>query len=266
MYEPPAQPSPRADHPALRPTATGGSTASRCQQSAAHSMRDVPPGVYTMRILNIDLGRRTPSRLHSALRAAATSYVVENSPQQGVAMCREGEYSVAVLCVDRSGPAEAAFAAHLRAARSSTPLLVVAGQATCGDLVDTLDSGADDYLPGDRPPAELVARVRALARREPHITPERTSHGDITVDRRAHRAWCGDRELRLTSHQLALLETFVRHRGRALTRPQLVELVWDPGCEVSSNVVDQAVAALRRAVGRAHVTTVRGVGYRLEGS
>src|SRR5699024_3724045 len=116
--------------------------------------------------------------------------------------------------------------------------------------ISALDEGADDYLPGERPPAELAARVRALGRREPQVTIGRTTYGDVTLDPTAQRAWRGDTELRLTRLQFTLLETMLRHRGRALSRDQLLGLVWDPTHEISSNVVDQAVSALRREIGK----------------
>lgn len=219
-----------------------------------------------MKILTIDLGRHTPPALHSVLRDLGTGYFVEQDATRALEHCRAGRCTVAVLCVDRSGPQEAAFCTDLRDGDSEVPLLVVAGRTASEDLVNALDSGADDYLPGDRPPAELAARVRALARREPQLTAGRVSHGALVLDLTAHRAWREGSELPLTALQLALLETLVRHSGHVLSRAQLVDLVWDPTQEPSSNVVDQAVAALRRAVGHDLIETVRGIGYRFAGS
>ena len=220
--------------------------------------------VRNIRILTIDLGRRTPPTLHSTLSKVATSYVVERDATEGLLRCREDGYSVAVLCIDRAGTAETGFAADLRRDGTQIPLLVIAGRTNSDNIVGALDSGADDYLPGDRTAAELAARVRALARREPQLTSTLTTYGDITLDQTAHRAWRADRELELTSLQFTLLETLFRHHGRALTRTQLLEQVWDPASDTSSNVVDQAIAALRRAIGKDRIRTVHGVGYRAE--
>ncbi|WP_194291363.1 winged helix family transcriptional regulator [Cumulibacter manganitolerans] len=216
-----------------------------------------------MRILTIDLGEKTPEIVHAVLQELATAYDVEREPGLALERCVAGACTVAVLCVDASGPAEAAFAAQLRDAGGATPLLVVAGRANAQDMVSALDGGADDYLPGERPPAELAARVRALARREPQAATTLLEYGDLRLDPAAHRAWRGGRELALTALQFTLLETFLRHSGRALSRGQLLDLVWDPASDTSSNVVDQAIAALRRAIGKDRVITVRGVGYRL---
>ena len=219
-----------------------------------------------VRILTIDLGEHTPDVVHAVLREVASSYDVERDLARALTRCTVGSCTVSVLCVDQSGPAEAAFAERLRGADASTPLLVVAGRATAQDMVTALDSGADDYLPGERPPTELAARVRALARREPQITSTELTFADLKLDPVAHRAWRGKRELTLTALQFTLLETLLRHPGRALSRAQLLELAWDPASDVSSNVVDQAIAALRRAIGRDRIATVRGIGYRLDDS
>lgn len=219
-----------------------------------------------MRILTIDLGERTPPVVHSVLREAASSYDVVRDPGRAVRQCQRVSPSVAVLCVDRSGATEAGFARRLREAQAATPLLVVAGRATAQDMITALDSGADDYLPGERPAAELAARVRALARREATLATTPLVVGDLTLDPLAHRAALGGTDLALPPVQFSLLEALMRHAGRALSRSQLLDLAWDPASDTSSNVVDQAVSALRRLVGPERIATVRGVGYRLESS
>lgn len=217
-----------------------------------------------MKVLTIDLGRRTPPVVHAVLREVASAYAVERNRAGGLRRCRAGECAVAVLCVDRSGPAEARFARELRESHDGTPLLVVAGRASADDMVRALDCGADDYLPGERPPAELVARVRALGRREPSTVVLILASGGISLDPVAHRAWRNGEELALAPQQLALLEAFLRHPGRVLSRAQLLELAWDPATAVHSNVVDQAVGSLRRRIGPDRIATVHGVGYRFE--
>jgi two-component system OmpR family response regulator len=135
------------------------------------------------------------------------------------------------------------------------------------DRVDGLDAGADDYLTKPFAFDELLARLRAVARRGSTPRPAVLVAGDLRLDPASHRAWRGETELDLSTREFALLEIFMRNVGQALTRLQLLEGAWDMAFESRSNVVDVYVRYLREKVdrpfGRASLETVRGVGYRL---
>jgi two-component system OmpR family response regulator len=131
------------------------------------------------------------------------------------------------------------------------------------DRVGGLDAGADDYLVKPFSIAELLARLRAVARRGPVERPATLSIGELRLDPAAHRAWCGDSELDLSAREFALLELLMRRPGETLTRLQILNGVWDMAFESRSNVIDVYVRSLRRKVGRSTIETVRGVGYRL---
>jgi two-component system, OmpR family, response regulator len=133
--------------------------------------------------------------------------------------------------------------------------------------VSGLDAGADDYLTKPFAFEELLARLRALARRAPAERPPVIEVGDLRLDPAAHRAWRGERELDLTAKEFALLELFMRRPGVTLSRTQLLDGAWDIAFERRSNVVDVYVRYLRdkvdRPFGRNSIQTLRGVGYRL---
>jgi two-component system OmpR family response regulator len=135
------------------------------------------------------------------------------------------------------------------------------------DRVAGLDSGADDYLVKPFAFSELVARLRALARRVPVERPTELQVGDLRLDPATHRAWRGETELGLTAKEFVLLEAFMRRPGVALSRVQLLDAAWDITFERHSNVVDVYVRYLRekidRPFGRRSLETIRGVGYRL---
>jgi Response regulators consisting of a CheY-like receiver domain and a winged-helix DNA-binding domain len=135
------------------------------------------------------------------------------------------------------------------------------------DRVDGLDAGADDYLTKPFAFDELLARLRAVARRGSTPRPAVLVAGDLRLDPASHRAWRSETELDLSTREFALLEIFMRNVGQALTRLQLLEGAWDMAFESRSNVVDVYVRYLREKVdrpfGRASLETVRGVGYRL---
>ena len=135
------------------------------------------------------------------------------------------------------------------------------------DRVAGLDGGADDYLTKPFSFVELLARLRALARRGPVEQGTVLEVGELRLDPAGHRAWRGNDEISLSAKEFALLETFMRRPGQVLSRFQLLEHAWDYEYENRSNVVDVYVRYLREKVDRPFgvqsIETVRGAGYRL---
>ena len=146
-------------------------------------------------------------------------------------------------------------------------MLMLTARDEVGDRVRGLDAGADDYLVKPFSLLELAARLRALGRRDDRSRPVILAEGDLKLDPAAKRAWRASTELRLSPKEFSLLELFLSHPGRVLTRSQIIEEVWDFAYDGGSNVVDQYVNYLRRKIdvpfGRHDIETVRGMGYRL---
>jgi two-component system OmpR family response regulator len=135
------------------------------------------------------------------------------------------------------------------------------------DRVAGLDSGADDYLTKPFELDELMARLRALVRREPAQRPTVLQVGDLRLDPASRQVWRDERPVELPPKCFSLLEVFMRRPGVVLSRFDLLEAAWDGDYENRSNVVDQHVRALReridRPFGRHSIETVRGSGYKL---
>jgi two-component system, OmpR family, response regulator len=155
----------------------------------------------------------------------------------------------------------------LRNAGVWSPVLMLTSRDAVEDRVAGLDAGADDYLTKPFSFTELLARLRALARRGGVERPAELEVGDLRLDPAARRAWRGKVEIQLSPKEFALLETFMRRPGQVLSRLQLLEHAWDFAYENRSNVIDVYVRYLREKVdrpfGASSIETVRGVGYRL---
>jgi two-component system, OmpR family, response regulator len=156
---------------------------------------------------------------------------------------------------------------RLRAAGVWAPVLMLTARDSVEDRVAGLDSGADDYLVKPFSFAELIARLRALARRGDAERPAVLVVGDLRLDPATREVTRGSTPIRLTAKEFALLETFMRRAGEVLSRLHLLEHAWDFAYDNRSNIVDVYVRRLRRKIDepfeRRSLETVRGAGYRL---
>jgi two-component system OmpR family response regulator len=186
---------------------------------------------------------------------------------QALASAREGEYDVMLLDVMLPDIDGFEVCRRLRAARVWTPILMLTARTAVVDRIAGLDSGADDYLAKPFAFQELLARMRALARRGPVPRPAVLEAAGLRMDPAARRVWRGSTELSLSTRELILLEALMRRPDQVLTREKLLALAWGDHHDVTSNVVDVYVRYLRakidRPFGMSTLQTVRGVGYRL---
>jgi two-component system OmpR family response regulator len=220
-----------------------------------------------VRVLVVEDERKMAEVLRRGLTRAGLA--VDVSEQGGDALLRAGstEYDAIVLDAMLPDLDGLEVCRRLRAERVWSPVLMLTARAAVPDRVDGLDAGADDYLAKPFSFDELLARLRALARRGPVERPPVLEVGDLRLDPAGHRAWRGNEPLDLSAKELALLETFMRHPGQVLSRFTLLEHAWEGDYENRSNVVDVYVRLLRekidRPFGLTSLQTVRGLGYRL---
>lgn len=154
---------------------------------------------------------------------------------------------------------------RLRATGSSVPVVMLTARAETDDRVQGLDLGANDYLVKPFAFDELVARIRARLR-DHGIALGRGTSVRIELDANARQALVDGRPVNLSAREYALLDMFVRHRGRAVSREAILSEAWGIDLVPGSNVVDVYVGYLRRKLGGDVIETVRGGGYRLRGS
>ena len=192
---------------------------------------------------------------------------VARTGEDAIDMARATPYDTIVLDVMLPGLDGFEVCRELRASGVWTPILMLTARDGVEDRVAGLDAGADDYLTKPFSFAELLARLRALARRGQAERPTVLVAGSLRLDPATRQVWRGDAGIELTAKEFALLETFLRRPGEALSRLDLLEHAWDYAYESRSNVVDVYVGYLRakidRPFGRRSIETVRGVGYRL---
>jgi two-component system, OmpR family, response regulator len=218
-------------------------------------------------VLIVDDEPKLASLVQRGLREEGHVADVATRGEDALWMAQATEYDAIVLDVMLPGLDGFTVCRRLRADGVWTPVLMLTARDSVDDRVEGLDTGADDYLVKPFAFDELLARLRALARRPQAERPVVLEAGDLRLDPAARRAWRGDTEVHLSGREFSLLEAFMRRPGRALSRLELLEHAWDLAYEQRSNVVDVYVGYLREKIDRpfgcASIETVRGVGYRL---
>jgi len=182
-------------------------------------------------------------------------------------LIREGVYDLAILDILLPDCDGITVCREWRKLGLRIPILMLTARRAVEDRVLGLDVGADDYLTKPFAFAELVARVRALGRREPQLQIDRLQVGDLSLDPISHRVERHGKAIDLTPREFRILELLLRNPGQVLTRDQIAERAWDLGAEHASNVVDVFVHTLRRKIDAPYepklLHTVRGTGYTL---
>lgn len=149
------------------------------------------------------------------------------------------------------------------------PILMLTARGEETDRIRGLDTGADDYVVKPFSMTELLARIRAVLRRiRPGLADDRLSHGDIMVDRVAHRVKRDGREVHLGPTEFRLLDHLIQHPGRVFSREQLLDAVWGSDVYVEARTVDVHIGRLRKALNSGRevdpIRTVRSAGYSLD--
>jgi two-component system OmpR family response regulator len=220
-----------------------------------------------MRVLIVEDDVKMASLIRRGLRENGLAADVAITGEDALWMAGSTEYDAVLLDVMLPGIDGFETCRRLRADAVWAPVLMLTARDDVDDRIVGLDSGADDYLTKPFSFAELLARLRALARRSPAQRAPVLAVGDLRLDPATRRTWRADAEILLSAKEFALLETFMRRPGEVLSRLQLLEHAWDYEYENRSNVIDVYVRYLRekidRPFGRASLETVRGAGYRL---
>jgi two-component system copper resistance phosphate regulon response regulator CusR len=220
-----------------------------------------------MRILVVEDERVAAEVLAKGLREHAYAVDIAWDSSSALEQAGTNDYDLIVLDVLLPGISGVELCRRLRAQGLAVPVLMLTARGEPDQRVEGLDAGADDYLQKPYHFPELLARVRALLRRGPALTPSVLSCGDLRIDTRARRVERAGRVVPLTTKEYTLLEYLLRRQGDVVGRADIAEHVWDDSFDPMSNLIEVYIQRLRRKIDDGQplklIHTRRGAGYSL---
>jgi len=216
-----------------------------------------------MKILLVEDDPMLGMELQTALRSDSHAVDWFRLGEEGLSALASSYYDLLILDLglpDRDGME---VLKTLRRNGKDLPVLILTARDGIGDRVDGLDAGADDYLLKPFDLNELLARLRALARRTTEGTTTELSHGELTLDTRSHAVTCQTMPINLSRREYMLLEILIKRPGQVFTRQQLEETLYSWDDDIGSNAVEVHVHHVRKKMPVDVIKTVRGIGYRL---
>lgn len=196
-------------------------------------------------------------------------YIVDtvHDGQAGIDYGGSGTYDVIILDVMLPKVDGFAVAQRLRRAHVSTPILLLTARDATTDKIAGLDAGADDYMTKPFSPAELMAHLRALTRRQGDVVFETLTAGDLTLNLESLDLTCGAETIRLSQKEFAIARILLGSPGAVVSKEALIARAWGPDSNASENNVEAYISFLRKKIGHvgstARIETIRSVGYRL---
>lgn len=220
-----------------------------------------------MRILLVEDEKKMLAFLKQGLEEQRYAVDTADNGEDGLHWALTFPYDVIVLDIMLPGMDGIEVCGSLRNQRITTPVLMLTARDTVDDRVKGLDCGADDYLIKPFAFRELLARIRALSRRDSTQKTTTLVIGDLTLDTVTHTARRGDRQIELTTKEYGLLEFLMLHPNQVLSRTVIAEHLWSYDYSPESNVVDVYIRYLRRKIDDGYedkyLRTIRGTGYQL---
>jgi len=218
-----------------------------------------------MRILVVEDEKKVASFIKRGLEEENFAVDVAYDGDEGLYLAENNPYDVILMDLMLPKKDGLSIIRELRDKEITTPVLCLTAKDSVEDIVSGLDSGSDDYLTKPFAFGELLARVKALARRTAKDRGAEIYFADLRLDPVTHKVWRANKEIDLTSKEYGLLEYFMRHPNEVLTRAMIAEHVWDYTFDSFTNIIDVYVNYLRKKVDRDFdkklIHTVRGVGY-----
>lgn len=221
-----------------------------------------------MRVLVVEDDRRIADLVARGLREKAYAVDVVGDGVSAVHQLAINSYDIVILDVLLPGKNGFEVCEEIRAAGNTVQVLMLTARDAVDDRVKGLNCGADDYLTKPFAFEELLARLRALLRRNSHARPSKIVIADLEIDTIAQRVWRAQKRIVLTTKEYALLEYLATEKGKVVGRSEIAEHVWDETFEPFSNSIEVYIKRLRSKIDDGHdlhlIRTRRGAGYILD--
>jgi two-component system, OmpR family, response regulator len=217
-----------------------------------------------IRVLLVEDDEDIAARLTTGLRPAG--FVVDRAKngEDGHAMGADDQFDAVILDLGLPNMEGLTVLRKWRAENRDMPVLILTARGTWTEKVEGLNAGADDYITKPFHIPEVVARLRALIRRKSGVATPLLTHKDISLDTVSGKATVGGKAVELTALELRMLSYFMHRIGRVISQNELMEHLYALEESAESNTIEVYISRLRRKLGRDVITTVRGLGYRMD--
>ena len=217
-----------------------------------------------MRVLIVEDEPNLRNQLQATLEGAGYAVDTAGDGEEGHYLGSTENYDAIVLDLGLPEIDGLTVLDRWRKEGKTTPVLVLTARDSWSDKVAGLDAGADDYVAKPFQSEELIARLRALIRRASGNASAELIAGDIRLDTRSGKVTKGGDPVKLTAQEYKLLSYLLHHKGKVVSRTELIEHIYDQDFDRDSNTIEVFVTRIRKKLGPDVITTIRGLGYSLE--
>ena len=221
-----------------------------------------------MKILVVEDELRLAEALSQIMQEQKYQVDVANDGNDGLDYALYGDYDVIVLDVMLPGKDGFEVVRALRAAKVQTPVIMLTARDDVRDKIRGLDNGADDYMTKPFVPEELLARIRALSRRQGEVLLEEISMEDLTLSLSTNDLLCGAKSIHLAFKEFEIMKILLSNQKTIVSKEMLISKVWGDDSDAEDNNVEAYISFLRKKLSflgsRVQISTIRKVGYRLE--
>jgi two-component system OmpR family response regulator len=217
-----------------------------------------------MRLLIVEDEPNLGRQLRNALEGAGYAVDLATDGEEGLFLGQTEQYDAIILDLGLPEIDGLTVLDRWRKEGKTTPVLVLTARDSWSDKVAGLDAGADDYVAKPFQTEELIARLRALIRRASGNASAELTAGDIRLDTRSGKVTKDGEPIKLTAQEYKLLSYLLHHKGKVVSRTELIEHIYDQDFDRDSNTIEVFVTRIRKKLGADTITTIRGLGYSLE--